>query len=285
MGALLAGPSANVRPLVGRRLSILTGIAQQAAIAVVNHQLYKEAAERSRLEQELNVARQIQTSFIPHGSPNIEKCSVASFWQAARQVGGDFYDFLGQWGIVVADVADKGVPAALFMALSRTIIRTIALGRYPPASTLERANRILWNDTTSDLFVTVFYAIWNPASEKLVYSNAGHNPPLLLRRAGQSQLLHGDGIAMGVLEEISIEQKELSLRPGDVVVFYTDGVTEAMNEDDDEFGLDRLRLAAAPIKRKSAAEIEEAITCAVRDHAGDTPQFDDITLVVMKREE
>lgn len=289
VGALLVGPSVNNRPLAGRRLSILTGIAQQAAIAVVNDQLYKEAAERSRLEQELDVARQIQTSFIPHGSPDIPKCSVASFWQAARQVGGDFYDFLelpdGQWGTVVADVADKGVPAALFMALSRTIIRTIALGRYPPASTLERANRILWNDTTSDLFVTVFYAIWNPAAEKLVYGNAGHNPPLLLRRGGKSQLLHGDGIAMGVLEEVSIEQKEVSLRPGDVAIFYTDGVTEAMNEDQDEFGLDRLRLAAAGAHQKSAAEIVEAITCAIRDYAGETPQFDDITLVVMKRQE
>ena len=289
VGALLVGPSVNKRPLAGRRLSILTGIAQQAAIAVVNDQLYKEAAERSRLEQELDVARQIQTSFIPHGSPDVPKCGVASFWQAARQVGGDFYDFLelpdGQWGIVVADVADKGVPAALFMALSRTIIRTIALGRYPPASTLERANRIIWNDTTSDLFVTVFYGIWSATTEKLVYGNAGHNPPLLLRRGGKSQLLRGEGIAMGVLEEVAIEQKEVALRPGDVAIFYTDGVTEAMNEDNDEFGLDRLRLAAAGAQQKSAAEIVEAITCAIRDYAGETPQFDDITLVVMKRQE
>jgi len=289
VGALLAGPSVNRRPLAGRRLSILTGIAQQAAIAVVNDQLYKEAAERNRLEQELDVARQIQTSFIPPGSPEIEKCRVASFWQAARQVGGDFYDFLelpdGRWGIVVADVADKGVPAALFMALSRTIIRTIALGQHEPASTLERANRILWNDTTSDLFVTVFYAIWDPAAERLAYGNAGHNPPLLLRRGGESQLLRGDGIAMGVLEDVTIEQNEVALQLGDVAVFYTDGVTEAMNEDNDEFGMDRLRLAAEAAQQRDAAEIVEAITRAIRDFAGDTPQFDDITLVVTKRQE
>ena len=289
VGALVAGPSVNNRPLAGRRLSILTGIAQQAAIAVVNDQLYREAAERNRLEQELDVARQIQTSFIPHGSPKIQKCDVASFWQAARQVGGDFYDFVdlpeGRWGIVVADVADKGVPAALFMALSRTIIRTIALGRHEPASMLQRANRIIWNDTTSDLFVTVFYGIWDPATEKLTYGNAGHNPPLLLRRAGQNQLLRGDGIAMGVLEEVSIEQREVSLERGDVAIFYTDGVTEAMNEDEDEFGMDRLRLAAEAAEGKSAAEIVASITDAIRDFAGDTAQFDDITLVVAKREE
>lgn len=287
VGALVVGPSVNNRPLLGRRLSILTGIAQQAAIAVVNDQLYKEAAERSRLEQELDVARQIQASFIPPGNPDIPRCSVASFWQAARQVSGDFYDFFelphGRWGIVVADVADKGVPAALFMALSRTILRTIALNRHEPSGTLERANRIIWNDTTSDLFVTTFYAIWNPQTGTLSYGNAGHNPPLLLHHGGRHTLLAGDGIALGVLEQVSIEQKSVRLEPGDAVLFYTDGVTETMNEDYDEFGMDRLRLVASATQERDAAGIMAAITEAIRDHAGDTPQFDDITLVVMKR--
>ena len=287
VGALVVGPSVNDRPLLGRRLSILTGIAQQAAIAVVNDQLYKEAAERSRLEQELDVARQIQASFIPPGNPDVPRCSVSSFWQAARQVSGDFYDFLelshGRWGIVVADVADKGVPAALFMALSRTILRTIALNRHEPSATLERANRIIWNDTTSDLFVTTFYAIWNPQTETLSYANAGHNPPLLLRHSGKHSLLAGDGIALGVLEEVSIEQKSVRLGPGDAVLFYTDGVTEMMNEDYDEFGVDRLRLVASAVQQEDAAGIMAAVTEAIKDHAGETQQFDDITLVVMKR--
>lgn len=286
VGALLVGPSVTKRPLIGRRLSILTGIAQQAAIAVVNDQLYKEAAERSRLEQELDVARHIQASFIPPGNPDIPRCDVASFWQAARQVSGDFYDFLelpgGKWGIVVADVADKGVPAALFMALSRTIIRTIAFSRYEPGAALERANRIIWNDTTSDLFVTVFYAVWDPATRTLAYGNAGHNPPLLLRQGGESELLKTDGIALGVLDSVRIAQKYTHLAPGDTVLIYTDGVTEAMNEDFDEFGVERLRLAAAGAANRAAAHIMNAITASVRDHAGDTPQFDDVTLVVIK---
>jgi phosphoserine phosphatase RsbU/P len=287
VGALVVGPSTSKRPLVGRRLNILTGIAQQAAIAVVNDQLYREAAERSRLEQELDVARQIQASFIPHGSPDIPGCSVASFWQAARQVSGDFYDFLelapDRWGIVVADVADKGVPAALFMALSRTVVRTIAFNRRDPGPTLERANGIIWNDTTSDLFVTAFYANWEPYKEQLTYANAGHNPPLLLRRSGKSQLLRGDGMAMGVLEKIHISQQAVRLHPGDTVIFYTDGVTEAVNEDYDEFGLERLRLAAQKAQNREAAGIMAAITSAIRDFAGDTPQSDDVTLIVMKR--
>jgi phosphoserine phosphatase RsbU/P len=287
VGALVVGPSTSKRPLAGRRLNILTGIAQQAAIAVVNDQLYREAAERSRLEQELDVARQIQASFIPHGSPDIPGCSVASFWQAARQVSGDFYDFLelapDRWGIVIADVADKGVPAALFMALSRTVLRTIAFNRRDPGTTLERANSIIWNDTTSDLFVTAFYANWEPYKARLSYANAGHNPPLVLRHNGKSELLRGDGIALGVLDRVQIEQREVHLRPGDTVIFYTDGVTEAFNEDYDEFGLERLRLAAATAQRRDAAGIMTAITSAIRDFAGDTPQSDDVTLVVMKR--
>ncbi len=289
VGALLVGPSTNNRPLVGRRLSILTGIAQQAAIAVVNDHLYREAAERNRLEQELDVARQIQASFIPPGSPQIPHCSVSSFWQAARQVSGDFYDFLelpgGKWGIIVADVADKGVPAALFMALSRTILRTIAFSRYDPGPALERANRIIWNDTTSDLFVTAFYAIWDPSTRTLSYANAGHNPPLLLRQSSNSELLHGEGIALGVLEQVRISQHYTHLQAGDVLLIYTDGVTEAMNEDFDEFGLERLRLAAKSALDSPASHIMGAITAAIGDHAGDTPQFDDITLVVMKCEE
>ena len=288
VGALVVGPSPNARPLIGRRLSILTGIAQQAAIAVVNDQLYKEATERSRLEQELGVARQIQASFIPPGNPRIPHCNVASLWQAARQVSGDFYDFLelpgGRWGIVIADVADKGVPAALFMALSRTIIRTVALSRYDyeAAAALERANRIIWNDTTSELFVTAFYAIWDPPSRTLSYGNAGHNPPLLIREDGENLQLQGDGMAMGVLEQVRIAQKYVHLQPGDTVLFYTDGVTEAMNEDLDEFGLARLRLVARSASKRSAADIMHAVTAAIRDHAGGTAQYDDATLVVMK---
>src|SRR5690606_38473860 len=214
-------------------------------------------------------------------------CSVASFWQAARQVSGDFYDFLplsdGLWGIIVADVADKGVPAALFMALSRTVLRTIAFSRRDPDLVLQRANEIICNDTTSDLFVTVFYATYDPQQERWLYANAGHSPPLLLRHNGQVELLSGVGMALGVLEQIPIEGMSVTFRPGDTVLFYTDGVTEALNEDYDEFGLERLRLAASSAINGDAHAVMNAITTAVRDFAGDTPQTDDVTLVVMKR--
>jgi phosphoserine phosphatase RsbU/P len=286
VGALVVGPSVNGRPLTGRRLNIVTGIAQQAAIAVVNDQLYQESAERSRMEQELEVARSIQASLIPDGNPDIPGCSVASFWQAARQVSGDFYDFMplanGKWGIAIADVADKGVPAALFMALSRTILRTVAFNRQNPAEVLERTNQILYNDTTSDLFVTIFYAVWDPANQTLTYANGGHNPPLLIEAGGTTAMLEARGIALGVLENIRLNQQRTKLKPGDTVVFFTDGVTEAINEDYDEFGLERLCLAVSNSRHRDAPAIAQAITGAITDHAGETPQFDDITLIVMK---
>ena len=286
VGALVVGVAEEKeRNLSTRRISILNGIAHQAATAVVNNQLYQVAAERSKLEQELNVAREIQASLLPYGRPNIPGCEVASFWLAARQVSGDFYDFIrldnGQWGIVIADVADKGVPAALFMALSRTILRTVAFNRQNPAHVLMRANEILDSEAQSDLFVTVFYGVWNPENNTLTYANGGHNPPLLLDRNGRSHLLNGDGMALGVLPQVTIQPQRIHLHHGDTLIFYTDGVTEAMNEDFDEFGLERLRLAAAH-KKRTAVETIEAITQAIHDHAGETPQFDDITLIVMK---
>lgn len=287
VGALVVGPSRNDRPLRGRRLNIVSGIAQQAAIALVNNQLYKESAERTRIEQELEVARSIQSSLMPESDPIVPGCTIASYWEAARQVSGDFYDYMalpdGRWGIAIADVADKGVPASLFMALSRTILRTIAFNRLNPADTLRRSNEIIFSDSYSDLFVTIFYAIWDPNSDSLIYSSAGHNPPVLVHSDGSVSLLHSKGVALGVLPTVEIAQNEVRVAANEAVVFYTDGVTEAMNEDLDEFGLERLSLTAKANRRSSAAGIVTAITTAIDLHCGDTPQFDDITMVVLKR--
>jgi len=284
VGAMVIGvPTAN---LSTRRLQILNGIAHQAATAVVNNHLYQESAARALLEQELDVARSIQSSLIPDGCPPIPGCDVASFWQAARQVSGDFYDFLpmvdGKWGIIIADVADKGVPAALFMALSRTIMRTVAFNRVAPSDVLIRSNEIIDRETASDLFVTTFYAVWDANSGTLIYANGGHNPPLLLRANGEVSLLKGKGMALGVLPDIAIEERQVQLASGDVLLFYTDGVTEAMNENLDEFGMKRLEMAGKTAVSHDAPVILNAVTDAIAAHTGATAQFDDITLVVMK---
>ncbi|MCA9970981.1 MAG: SpoIIE family protein phosphatase, partial [Anaerolineales bacterium] len=288
VGVMVVGMQAeNGRPLSARRLNILNGIAQQAATALSNNRLYAEAAERERLAQELRVAHQIQASLIPHGSPDIPGFSVASFWRAAREVSGDFYDFIplpnGSWGIVIADVADKGIPAALFMALSRTIIRTVAFTRDDPADVLMRVNDIIFAEAQSDLFVTVFYAVLNPRRMTLAYANAGHNPPLLLHN-DRARLLSGNGMALGILPDVDIESREVRLQHDDILLFYTDGITESVNEDMDEFGLDRLRLAAHGARQQAAPAIIQALTDSLQLHAGDAAPFDDVTLVVLKRE-
>ena len=276
------------QPVTGRRLTILTGIAHQAATAVVNDQLYKEASVRERLEQELELARTIQHSLMPSGSPEISGCSVGSLWQAARQVSGDFYDFIqfrdGRWGIVIADVADKGVPAALFMAMSRTILRSTAYSRRGPAGVLSRVNDLICQDNSSDLFVTLFYAIWDPAKATLTYANGGHNPPILIRTDGSQLKLSAPGIALGVLPDMHFEERKLTFNSGDLLVMYTDGVTEAMNLVNDEFGLERLLQTIRADHDQDARGIVRGIATAVTEFAGQAGQFDDITLVVLKRD-
>ncbi|PIE82192.1 MAG: hypothetical protein CSA11_01395 [Chloroflexi bacterium] len=289
VGALVVGLTEEAEQTLSLRwINILNGIAHQAATAVVNDHLYKETAERDKLAQELKLAHEIQASLIPDGRPAIPQCSVACYWAAARQVSGDFYDFIplsdGRWGIVIADVADKGVPAALFMALSRTVIRTVALNRSDPAEVLMRTNQILDTDSQSDLFVTVFYAIWHPETQMLTYANGGHNPPILLKENGRSLLLTGEGMALGVIPEIFVAKNTVQIASGDTIIFYTDGVTEAMNEDFDEFGMERLYLTVRAHRHQDVSQIVSAITDAVNAHAGDTAQFDDMTLVVMKDE-
>jgi serine phosphatase RsbU (regulator of sigma subunit) len=288
VGALLVGYSPSSKPLNGRRLSILAGIAQQASIAVVNDQLYREAAESEKLAQELRLAHTIQSSMIPPGDPDIRGCTVASTWQAAREVSGDFYDFIAlpdeRTGIVIADVSDKGMPAAIFMAVSRTILRAVAHSRFRPGDTLQRVNDILRSDTESDLFVTMFYAIWDARSGILSYANAGHNPPLLLRGDGTTSWLRTAGIALGVIENVHIGEQHIRLEDGDIVLLYTDGVTEAMNEDYDEFGLERLSLAVEAARQADAEAILSAVNAAMHDHVGNRQPFDDVTMIAIKRQ-
>jgi sigma-B regulation protein RsbU (phosphoserine phosphatase) len=292
VGAMVVTFPAEEAPLSARRQNILTGIAHQASTAIETDQLYGEAVERERMERELEVAREIQSSFLPEALPVESGWSVGSFWRAARQVGGDFFDFFRfasdqdgrRWGIVVADVADKGVPAALYMALSRTLIRTVGLSRVDPSSTLARVNDLLLSDSRSDLFVTVIYGVWEPEENHLVYANGGHNPPLCLRADGTVEILTDNDIVLGVLPAVPMSNRNVEIEPGDVVILYTDGVPDAINATEEEFGLDRLIQVANTNRHRSAPEIVDAIRRSVTRFVGGTPQFDDLTLVVLKRE-
>ena len=290
---VLVGAMLVDRPALGeainrkRRLNILTGIAHQTALALETARLQAEANERQRLERELDVAQRIQRSFLPQQLPRYAGWELAAFYRAARQVGGDFYDFIplkdGRMGIVIADVADKGVPAALFMALCRTNIRAAAFTRNDPVETLVRVNQLLLSDSRSDMFVTVWYGVWNPKTGEIIYANTGHNPPLVVQKNGLCCELTARGIALGVIEDITLERKSVTLEPGDVLIAYTDGVTDALRSDEAEFGLVGLQTTVVSSHQHSANVIAQRVVKAVDTFTGDEAQFDDLTLIVLKR--
>lgn len=282
--------SRTPRRLSDDELSLLQLMANQAAMAIENARLHQEEIKRQRMEDELAVGRQIQLSLLPDGHPEAEGWDFASIYQPAQLVGGDFYDFFqlagdpNQLGLVIADVSGKGVPAALFMALSRSIIRTKSMSGRHPAGVLRRANTLICKDTRSNLFLTAFYATLDLQTGWMAYSNAGHNYPVWLRAgSGEAVELAARGIIMGAFEDIELEEDEIEVAPGDMIIFYTDGVTEAMNASEELFGEDRLQVVIKENVRACAPDMLKAIVAAVANFTGDTPQADDFTIFIVKR--
>jgi len=244
-------------------------------------------AELERKRQELKIAHEIQQSFLPDAIPLLRGFELAALNLPAKEVGGDFYDFIpiskDKLGLAIADVSGKGVPAALFMALSRTVVRANARGNPGVAEVIKEANSMITADSKSGMFVTLFYAILDLKERRLTYVNAGHNPPMLLTgKTGDLIMLRARGIALGAMEEIELEERTLELARGDVVVFYTDGVTEAVDTQEQQFGEERLLSLIKEHHQLSAAELVERIKEAVVAFCAEAPQFDDITLMVLK---
>lgn len=271
-----------------RRREIIAGISQQAALAVQNDLLQKEMAERERLEQELHLAHQIQQAFMPDRLPDLPGWDLAFEWQAARQVAGDFYDFFklpgARLGLVIADVADKGMPAALFMTLTRTLVRAAALEDESPADVLARANDLLVPDAQQGMFVTAFYAVLSLETGRLTYASAGHNPPLLLdSRTQELKRLVKGGMALGVMEGTSLKEHAACLEPGDSLIMYTDGITEAFSPKGDVYGEEQLWATIQAADCASAQTILDAIHRSVYAFLGEGPPSDDITMMVIRR--
>ena len=240
------------------------------------------------LQNELDVASKIQQSILPTKFPKHDDFQIAANMEPARNVGGDFFDILrlenGRVGIAVADVSDKGVPAALFMMSSRTLLKGAAIGNDSPGAVLREVNDLLNEENDATMFVTVLYAEYNPDTSEVIYANGGHNSPLVVHADGSSSLLPlTGGIALGIVPGIQYRQSSVILSPGDTVFFYTDGVTEAMNADGEEFGIDRLREVFEPSPPTDSDMATEAVFEAVHAFAGDTDQSDDITCVTFHR--
>jgi sigma-B regulation protein RsbU (phosphoserine phosphatase) len=268
-------------------LDLLTAIASSAAVAIENARLYQVAVDKGRLERELQMAREVQASLLPRETPGIPGWEFVARWRPAREVAGDYYDFIacdqGQLGLVIADVTDKGMPAALFMALTRSIVRASVASASSPAAGIARANRLICDDSTRGMFVTLFYALLNPAVRELTYVNAGHNPPLLCR-AGRDQPMELTltGLPLGIEVDASYEQHTLRLVPGDFVLFYTDGVTDAMNAAGQDFGIGRLQRVVMEQCSSSAADILEALERALDSFTASTAPFDDVAIMVVR---
>jgi sigma-B regulation protein RsbU (phosphoserine phosphatase) len=244
-----------------------------------------------KMAQELALAGEVQTSFLPHDLPDIPGWQLAATLKPARETSGDFYDFIflpkGRLGIVVADVSDKGAGAALYMALSWTLIRTYA-AKYParPETVLSAVNRRIIKDTEANHFVTAIYGILDLEKGTLVYCNAGHWPPYLIgpHDSGNVRRLINTGMPLGIFGDKTWEQGVVKLAPGDVLVLYTDGIPEAQNAQGEFLGGDRLLETVRTNLGCPAREIQDAILADVRRFAGDTPQSDDIALAVLLRD-
>ena len=270
-----------------RRLEIITGIAQQAALAIQNDLLQKEMVVRERLETEVQLARQIQQTFIPETLPQFEEWELAARWKTARQVGGDFYDVFDlpnrRLGLFIADVADKGVPAALFMALTRTLVRAAVTELESPAEAMKRVNDLLIPDTKQGMFVTAVYAVLDMEKNELTYVNAGHNPPLWIKCDGGMERLRRTGVALGAAEDVRFEQRVIPLDIDDNVLLYTDGLTESFNIDGDFFGEERLMEAIQANLCSSAADLLDVVEKALLNFVQDMPPADDLTMLVLRR--
>ena len=240
------------------------------------------------IEQELSVARRMQTSILPTEFPQSRDLEVFAKMQAAKAVGGDFYDVVGleqgRLSVSIADVSGKGVPAALFMMSSRTLLKGASIGTADPSEVLSNVNNMLSEDNTAMMFVTVLYAVFDPDTGVFAYGSGGHDPPLVIHTDGSSTVLpRADGIALGVMPDAGFTSNQVQLGRGETVLLYTDGVTEAQNEAGEQFGIGRLGRIFAGTPPASTERATEAVFQAVSEFAGDAPQFDDITCLALRR--
>jgi serine phosphatase RsbU (regulator of sigma subunit)/anti-sigma regulatory factor (Ser/Thr protein kinase) len=291
IGLLNLGPRLSEQDYSGDDRALLNNLATQAAPAVRVAQLVRqqqeEAQERERIEQELRVARLIQQTLLPKELPAVAGWQMAAHYQPARAVGGDFYDFLalprGRLGLVIGDVTDKGVPAALVMATTRAVLRAVAQRLDAPGAVLAQVNDALVPDIPPNMFVTCLYAILDPSTGRLRYANAGHDLPYQ-RQGGEVVELRATGMPLGLLPGMQYEERETTLAPGDSVLFYSDGLVEAHNPRREMFSFPRLRaLLSDDAAGGTQALVDFLLTELARFTGAGWEQEDDITLVTLQR--
>ena len=266
---------------------LLSIISAQSTQVIENARLYEEEQELVRMTEQVRLASEIQTGLLPKESPELEGYDIAGASYQAQVVGGDYFDFIfldgKQWAICLGDVCGKGLPAAMLMSNLQATIRGYALTDTSPQKCLEQSNHLLHKSTDSNKFATVFFGVLDAVKNQFVYANAGHNRPLYFSPGKDPVYLETAGIALSFLEKFSYEQDTVALKKDVVLVIYSDGIPEAINDQEEEYGEERLINCINKNITSSSKELIQKIIDDVQNHVGETPQFDDMTLVVIQR--
>lgn len=293
LGVMALGPKKSEEPYTPTDLRVLQSVAAQTGltleVAELAQSLANEAAQRERIRREIEIAREVQQRLFPQRIPEIAGVSLAGMCRPALEVGGDYYDFIqledGRLGLAIGDVSGKGISAALIMASLRASLRGLALdGPGNLARMMEKVNRLVYESSSTNRYATFFFASYDPSTRELDFVNAGHNPPFVLKAAsGEVCRLEAGGLVVGLLPIAQYQAQRVRMEPGDVFIGYTDGISEAMTSQDEEWGEERL-IASVPNAAQKASEVVEKIFAATDAFTAGAEQHDDMTLLVMKIE-
>jgi sigma-B regulation protein RsbU (phosphoserine phosphatase) len=264
--------------------SMMSIIGAQSAMIIENAKLVKD---KNSMEEQVKLAFEIQRNLLPKHPPRIEGYDIAGDSIPAQSVGGDYFDFIpideNKLAVCLGDVSGKGLPASLLMANVQATLRGQTLVDAPASERVERANKLLYRCTDDERFVTLFYGVLDHARHELVYCSAGHEQPILVKEDGTIARLESGGLALGVFENVQYRQETVSLDLGDVLIAFSDGITDAANASNLPFGAERLVSLSEEYRNEVSSALIERIVGGVNVHAGDTAQFDDLTVVVIKR--
>ncbi len=267
-------------------LELMNGFASLAAVSIERARMHRERLVARQLEDELAIARRIQMTFLPSSDPQIPGFDVAGINIPSTAVGGDYYDFIpivsNQVGIAIGDVSGKGIPASLIMATFRAGLKAEIRNNFAIRAILSKVNNLLYESIERDRFVTAVYGVLDSKNRIFTFSNAGHNPPILKRGTGEVEYLKEGGVALGAIPDSVYEERPISLIKGDILLFYTDGVTEVINENGNEFGVERLLHSLDRSQHLTAREIIEYIVNETEEFSSANREIDDLTMIVIK---
>jgi len=289
-GVLAVVNRVDGKPFAETDLSLLQALADQASAAVYYAGLRDSLDEKKRIDHDLSLARQIQASLLPAELPKIPGVEIAAFNQPAKEIGGDYYDVIPlddrHLGIAIADVSGKSIGGAILMSVCRSVLRAQAPGILNPADLLRSINRVLSRDIAEDMFITMIYMVFHLDTRKLVIARAGHERPLMVRSSRSVELLESRGSAIGLTDpalfDSLLTETSVQLEPGDMVVTYTDGITEAMNSANQEWGADELMKVCTAEVSEGSHSLIERVRQRIQRFVGDHPQYDDMTILALR---